>query len=618
MRQTLSVLACMLFALVQGLYAESEPIQLYQSDFANGTYRITEPGVYTLAEDITFNPNSSAALGLPACDASFPLPSQFTYGGGTYDPAAYSLGFFAAITIAAEDVVLDLNGHTIEQSKEHALLQRFFSVIELCEQPFIPGQGPADFGQDIQCARNVTIKDGVIGRSAHHGVHGNSNRNVTIRNVAFNDYEVAAVALNGVSSLRVVRAKARNREDVPVLGTFSAAQFIKHYLTYLVDAGSTTSLAKQDETLTAEIALQRLRSAINNVHHDLIVEGREQINPEAHPKEYALFHNRHGVIDGNSYSFVVNSTGVAVNGFPYQPDNDAVKPSRNVIFKNVHVRRQRAAINEIVALEHEGKPVTDPVGAVLQVRNKHPDSGELLTVSSRFDGAATYIGNVLSDAQLLVAKAYHNGEFAGSHLDLTRLHIPPEVIAWAETPGAVLADLAPNEEDNLCNGDTMFHVNKGVIAFKLDGAKNVRLHNTSASRVENLGEAGSLLCGNYDTSHPNATVQGYGGAYVRGYTFAGSKNVIVRRSAAKNLYSANGSVIGFDVMTDSERVALHRVEVDSLDAGDHYDGRGGPNRDPEAIGIRIGPEVGTCTVKQYEVDDLSAYGETHEVLDLRN
>ena len=62
---------------------------------------------------------------------------------------AYGIGFFATISVIASDVVINLNGHTLEQSEEHALLQRFHSLIELGSQPFIHGQGPHDFGPKI-------------------------------------------------------------------------------------------------------------------------------------------------------------------------------------------------------------------------------------------------------------------------------------------------------------------------------------------------------------------------------------------------------------------------------------------------------------------------------------
>ena len=339
---------------------------LHQSDFDNGTYIISKPGVYILAEDISFNPHPPGSLGedgvtvLDAYTGGRPFPSQ--YGDpedGKYDPAAFGIGFFAAIVIQANNVILNLNGHTIEQSEEHALLQRFFAVIELSDQPFVPGQGPSDFGDEITCAENVWITNGIIGRSAHHGIHGNANRNIYITNVDFLDFEVAAVALNGVEGLKIIGSTAMNREDVPILGSFSSARFISLYIDWLVATGSTTTLTVQGTALTATQIRDDLRNAINNAYEDIITDGLGFIDETEHPDEYALFHNKYGIIDGNSYGYLVNKFGVAVNGFPYQPES----PSKNIMFRDVHILSQRAFINEIIALKQNGKPAIDPVGA---------------------------------------------------------------------------------------------------------------------------------------------------------------------------------------------------------------------------------------------------------------
>lgn len=100
------------------------------------TYRIRTPGVYRLGSDISFNPNSRFSGGH---GHGHPTEEQFV--NGLYDRRAYALGFFAAITIECSDVDLDLAGHTLEQSVEHALTQRFFSLIELANAPFHFGQG---------------------------------------------------------------------------------------------------------------------------------------------------------------------------------------------------------------------------------------------------------------------------------------------------------------------------------------------------------------------------------------------------------------------------------------------------------------------------------------------
>jgi hypothetical protein len=344
-------------------------------------------------------------------------------------------------------------------------------VVELSDQPFIPSQGPFDFGTDLDGARRVTIKNGTIGRSSHHGIHGNGNEDITVRNVAFVDYEVGALALNGVNGLDVTNVTAVNRKDVPVLGTFSSAQFIKMFIEDLVQSGSQTTLTVDGVVLSVEDVKGGLVDAINNTHDDIIsnpnvVEDRAQVDSAAHPVEYGLFHNQHGVVDGNSYSFLVNRFGVAVNGFPYSPDGVTSVASQGIRFTNVRVMDQVAAINETPALDIGGGAATDPIGAVFQTQNRNPDTDAPVTTSAT-DGTARYTGNPVANAQAFVAKAQLNGDFAASSLDLSRQSISSTILSWVEAaPGSEsLDDIGATY---LCNGDSMFHVDKGVIAFKMD------------------------------------------------------------------------------------------------------------------------------------------------------
>ena len=593
---------------------------LTQADFESGTYKISEPGIYRLAEDISFNPHPVGSPGedgvtpLDAYNAGLPFRSQLGMGESQFAPAAYGLGYFAAIAIFADGVTLDLNGHTIEQSAEHALLQRFFAVLELADRPFVPGQGPHGFGATIRSATNLTIKNGTIGRSSHHGIHGNGNRNVKIKNVDFVDFEVAALALNGVEGLKVIDTNARNREDVPVIGTFSNARFIAPYLDWLVMTNSPTTLRVQGVDLSAGEIQAALRASVNAVFEDVIEDGEGFIDPVEHPDAYALYHNWHGIIDGNSYGFLVNPLGVAVNGFPKRT---AANPSRDIVFRDVSISSQRAFINEVVAIKQGSGPAIDPIGAVFMLKNTHPDTGAPITVTSLEDGTATYQGNALANAQALVAKAAHNGEFP-PFLNVSRLNITPQVVAWIESEG-VLSDLVPTPSDYLCNGDTMFHVNKGVIGFKIDGAVGVRMRDVEAENLENLGRQGSSLCGDYTKSNPHATLEGYGGATVRAYTFAGSSDVRLKNVSASNLWSLAGSVSGCEVLTDSDRVRIRDCDVHDVEAGLGFvAGEGGPNEEPTATGVRIGADAGAeIRTRDARLDEAEAFGEVETIRDDR-
>lgn len=156
---------------------------LRQTDFDEGTLRLTESGTYVLGEDIVFAPN--------AADDHRPVCARQPQ----YCAPAYQLGFFAAITVEAPDIVIDLDGHTLSASPLFALEQRFYSHIELTSQPFAPGEGPVGFGDAPVAADGVVVCNGHFGLSAHHAIHGNLPRRVTLRNLTMINYEArAAVA----------------------------------------------------------------------------------------------------------------------------------------------------------------------------------------------------------------------------------------------------------------------------------------------------------------------------------------------------------------------------------------------------------------------------------------
>jgi hypothetical protein len=299
-------------------------------NFDRGTYVISEPGTYKLCEDISFKPNAPPD-GAPIPDDIF----DPDFSTGEYSPNAFGLGFFAAIVIETSNVTLNLNGFTLEQSREHALMQRFFALIELASAPFIRSAGPAMFVGDnepFKPASNIVIKGGICGRSSHHCVHGNDNQNVVIKDMTFHDFEVAAVALNNVDGLVIRDCEVlHNRHDVPVLGLFSAARFIRPYVKVLADLDYKMPI--RGEITSASVIYEELMESIRNVYDD-VINGGGYISKENHPVEHALFDNPLRVVDGPAYAFLVHGRGPAVGGFGEFLDNDQTKTSSNVLIRD--------------------------------------------------------------------------------------------------------------------------------------------------------------------------------------------------------------------------------------------------------------------------------------------
>ena len=113
------------------------------------------------------------------------------------------MGFFAGISVECKDVVIDLNGHSFSQSKYFYIQQRFFSLIELASKVFVSGQGPGNFGGELKAGSDIIVKNGILGLTSHHSIHGNYAKGITLIDLQIKDFEVAGIALNGFDDLTI-------------------------------------------------------------------------------------------------------------------------------------------------------------------------------------------------------------------------------------------------------------------------------------------------------------------------------------------------------------------------------------------------------------------------------
>ncbi|KAL3915508.1 MAG: hypothetical protein SGILL_005619 [Bacillariaceae sp.] len=398
---------------------------------------------------------------------------------------AFGLGFFAAISVQASGVTIDLNGKTLEQSPEHALMQRYFALIELASSPFIQSVGPAQFvGEDetFEPANNIVIKGpGTLGRSAHHGIHGNENSNVVITKITFTDFEVAAVSLNKVNYLTIADNEIKqNRHDVPVVGAFSAARFIRPYLMKLKKMKYKMML--RGEEVEAKEVLRNLMKSIKNVYRDVSKEGF--INKNKHPEEFRLFDNPHRVVD-------VHGKGPAVAGFAdfiATRDNDL---SRDIFIENNTIENIVCWNNEVPAAIEDGRPANDVRGAILQFE-KTLGSGTDKYLAINEDG--TYKGNVVADAQIMVAKAVLDGVLTSNpEMQTAPNSINQNIVDWAAGTGSYVPQYR-------CNGDSMHHVIKGITVIRVDDVVGFSINGNSIKNVKNLSEKPFDNCYDYHTT----------------------------------------------------------------------------------------------------------------------
>lgn len=513
---------------------------LKQKDFKQGTYRIKEPGIYKLAENIIFNPKPD-----------FPSKDQEEYLN-----RAYSLGFFAAITVEAEDVTIDLGGHSLSQDPTFALLQRFYANIELANTPFIPGQGPANFGELTGSAKNCVIKNGILGRSSHHGIHGNFNENVIIKNVTIQDFEVAGIAINGSKNLQLINIEiGKNCRTVPVNSAYSAGRFLSLLATPWLEQVKD----KLDDNMLADVksALKALNKELDRVFATIEM-GKEV--PKSSPYYIPSYHGER-LPDGNNYGLLVHVPGVAVND--YIDEKTKEKLSKDLVLKHVRIHGIRANVLEIVAISTlDGAGVQiDPSGSVFRI---------LEVVSEKNSrGAPTndaiYVGNSLTDAQIAIVKA---SQAIG--VPIGRFNMSPDLVRWA-TEKLPFSFLKAKGYKLIGNGDSMFHVQKGVHGIRIDGLNGAEFNDVVIDRISNVGPIGSLACGQYEKSHQKQLRVGYCGADTVGINMSFVHDVTAEKVKVKNIHSDNGHSKGFRFINESRNVQFRKTEINKITTGYVYE-----------------------------------------------
>jgi len=526
-------------------------VVMSNADFANGTLRIVTTGHFVLDGDVHFEPNA---------DNDF-RPNRT--GQPQYAGAPYILDFFAAITVEANDVVIDLNGHTLRQTNVHAAQQRFYANIELSNQPFITGQGPAGFGAAPFSVNGLVIENGRLGRSSHHGVHGNGGRRVLMQDVEFVDYEVAAIALNGFKDVLIRRVHALGQStSIPVLGTYSNARFLLPFIARVLGSPLVTAPKK--------LALAGYRDVLVDLMNDVVGDVRDsadsQINVTTHPAAHALFANPTGLCDGNSYSLLLHPNGVAVGAFwsadPPASGSDAANERiyvRDSSFNHTHID-----VVEVVALvSPQNISVRGPAGDVLRIVDNTPRPN----LMSAGDG--NYVGNALADAQLALIDA---------SLDVTNAtlrkmlfgttHGDAHVVEWWRGQ-RTMRSLVENEGFHYWrNGDTMFHVNKGVVGIRVDGSRDVCFDRVVVAHTSNTGARGNTYAlpgeeneveaayvGATDGGHPDQAAQyGYMGADARGIAVSGSAGVYFDEVRVDDVHARFGFARGIDVFNHAQEL----------------------------------------------------------------
>lgn len=567
------------------LASNKKIIYIENSDFLKGTYRIINPGIYILKENIILEPNDNQTC--------FPLASQ----NKDYPmyPGPYILGFFAGISIETDNVILDLNGFSIKQSLRFYLLQRFFSTIELANSPFIPKpsgdgtQGPANFGPTFRPANNVIIRNGNIGLSSHHAIHGNSASNILIENITIDDFEVGGIALNGVNNvyvhdIKIINSMGTNLK-VPVNGRFSAAVYIWRTFKMISDLQKDDfSINIKREKLSIRKAYIKLDTLIKQTVEVVEKEGLSNIITN-YPKEiYNLFGNPGGFQDCSAiYGILFNKKGVAINEFgACDPNCKLENHSKHIIIENCEINNLVIKPREVVALLQEDNTFQKDFSGSMIMAIENTWFNETADGINRFNPNLTFVHNGIYDFIL------------ANQVLLYRFSKENPNIKWAKGVANITKDIENWVTDGTTplnkyftiktarNTDIMGHVMKGAIAIRLDFVSNCQLDNNKISEINNYGNKGisnQYLGGYIDATADNSLNKnynhfghpksddldiGYTGGYTRGISVTKCQNVSIIKQIISELRSDNSSVIGIDFIQKNLECQINQNIIKNL------------------------------------------------------
>eukprot|EP01083_Nonionella_stella_P170654 581272_1 len=537
---------------------------LYQTDFHFGTYRMTVSGLYCIEENIIFNP-IPGNINFPNTPGAW-FPSNDTHYSGciNLNDGAYALGFFAVLSIETSNITLDLNGHKIEYHKYFYLQQRFGSIIEISNQPFLPNSGPAGFGNSFVNVQNISIRNGELGLTSHHGIHSNNASHVTITNLSIHAFEVAAIQFNGFNNVYLSNLHiGPSLQTVPLTGYYSNARFLLLALRRLLHEMEANQLEipsisfsylADDAALTLDEIHNNLVNAMDlmlrhTIDQTLITESERQ--SALFQQSLDLFKNHHLMPDGSAlYGIVLNSFNVAVNGFG-DSDNNGMRKGQNIIIENVVIEDLKLRVNQVNAMyfdsceDSDAQSVTvlkGPFGDVLDIKKMiHPDVVHLIDeYGANSNGFALnrvkYIGNPLSDAQiaLFLYKDYiTNGNDYGFGSYLSSYFIDWALDETVSLPTCVALK---------CDSDIMLHTNKGIVGLRMDGIENAQIRNIDITHLENTSPFVWYSCGNDETGSLAMSSDS------RALSVTDSDLNVFGMNHITDISSWNGNAIGIDLM----------------------------------------------------------------------
>jgi len=495
---------------------DENPVCLLSGVKGNGSLRLVMSNDYFLQEDIIINFNPDDYY-FPTLEQQRNLVSLELQNRGfnqrylypvTQDNGSFDLGFFGAIIIEADNITLNGNGKTIKMSEQYALNQRFFSIINLGSAPFIPRNGPGNFGEIFRNPHNTIIKNIKLGRSSHNGILGNDVQYLSLENVISTEWEVSGITLNNADFVTIKDCQFKNvSQNVLVNGSYAQFFFTFQKLREL-------SQGSQDEILNETyLYFLKVYQEINCQFKKGKITNQEFKNPTK-------------LTDGLQYGISISQKGPSIGGFNICQSEVSDHLSENIKIENVLIANMKANPVMIRGF-YQKRPLILAIGRLL------PENYQSLPTVMK----------------LLKFYKYNfenkkNYQYAFFPFNLTKENVNHLL-------NHQLSSYLP-----YVNADVMNHLSKPIMGIRAQKVKKMKLHQVKICNLKNVGKCFKLN----GIKHPESDFENYQGANTLGLCQIKSE-IKVNQLDISGLISCHGKTKKIFNFPNSYRDNMHQKHL---------------------------------------------------------
>ena len=466
-----------------------------------------------------------------------------------------NFGFTAGIIIIGNDIILDLNGFSIQQSIQDYCLQRFFALIQLNDMPFNIGHGPIlETRTKLQTGINITIKNGTFGLTSHQAILGNNNKNLKLKNITVTNFEVSGITLNAVDNLKFYCSKIdSSNTNIPITPYFSGFIFIFKLL---------STIKSMEDKKDINDMIQNILDKIKSYYQPYIekiysVKRLDEITK--YFKKTDLFINFDKNTHCNMHGIKITGANPSVHNLNNSVNIDEKLNSKNIKLKNLTIKNLSAKTNEDFLLGYKDKSLHIGSGVVLSLN--------FITLNTNI---TNFVIEIIEMIQQLIKKYPHLNK-------LIKTNINDDIIKSIKkiSIGEKLTDDESKNFFIMRNCDVMGHINKGTIGIRLGSSINCDLKNISIDNISNNGIINNnleTLKNKYNIKNDQILdsgtdgIKNLSGNYAIGLISSGISDSKFNKLSINDIKSTNSKGIGMFVNNECDNIDINEIKIKNINS----------------------------------------------------